>query len=370
MSRKRKQKRARQRGESARRQRPEPRLPSELEHRVADIGLELARQELKNRHWRRAYEYAELARLADPELADALMAEASAREARRAALSGRFADAKRSAKRAVELRPASTVYQNRQRLIRRACEDIVRGAGEPLFPDTVGPDRGEWWKHNLLGRVRGWDGLQATVPAPLILGETSRGQLEDVYAVGIYQPWHVGGPMPLFTRYLKALKPGGLTIAYAAILLRQGLTEETDWAEDIDVIVPMATSLRSYEDRGFELTEELVDELSMRLCIPTVDTFEVDPYGSTTHRLGGYQERAKALAATLRLKAERNALLQAAEAVLVVGDIVTYGSTFEACARKLREVYPHLRVYGAALAYTETPQRRERAENERNHPAA
>ena len=167
---------------------------------------------------------------------------------------------------------------------------------------------------------------------------------------------------------MKALKPGGRTIPYAGMLLRQGLVDETDWVEDIDVIVPMATSLRSYERRGFELTEELASELGLRLCIPVVDAFEVDPYAEATHAFGGYHERAKSLAASLRLKIGNSVLLEEAEAVLVVDDIVTYGATFEACALKLRERHPSLRVYGAALAYTETPQRRERADAERVAP--
>ena len=298
------------------------------------------------------------------------MAEASAREARRAALSGRFPDAQHYAQRAVELRPGNAAYQQRRRLIRLACDAALRDFGEPLFPDTVGPTRGHWWDYDLLARVRGWNGSTATVPAPLILGETTRGQLEDIYALGSYQPWHVGGPEPMFTRYLKALKPNGKTIPYAAILLRQGLTEETDWIEDVDVIVPMATSLRSFESRGFELTEELARELGLRLCIPVVDAFEVDPYADATHGLSGYQQRAKMLAESLRMKVGKSALLERAEAVLVLDDIVTYGSTFEACALRLRARYPNLRVFGAALAYTDTPGRRDRAEAERANLSA
>ncbi len=290
------------------------------------------------------------------------MAEASAREARRAALQGRFADAQNYARRAVELSPSDAAYQQRLRLVRLACDAVLRDAGEPLFPDTLGDRRNQWWEHDLLSRVRGWDGTRATVPAPAVLNETARKEVEDVYAVGAYQPWHVAGPEPLFTRYIKALKPHGKTIPYAAILLRQGLTEETDWIEDIDVIVPMATSLRSFEQRGFELTEELAADLGLRLCAPVVDAFEVDPYADSTHALNGYNRRAVALAESLQLKTAESAILRSAEAVVIVDDVVTYGSTFEACARKLRGSYPDLRVYGAALAYTETPQRRDRAE--------
>jgi hypothetical protein len=47
--------------------------------------------------------------------------------------------------------------------------------------------------------------------------------------------------------------------------------------------------------------------------------------------------------------------------VLVVDDVVTYGSTFEACALRLKDVFGIPRVYGAALAYTQTPGRQQRA---------
>src|SRR5688572_21276290 len=100
MTRRRKQKRQTQSRADQRRARPEPRLPSELQRKFADVGLELARSELRRRHWRAAYEFAEQSRGADASGAAAVMAEASAREARRAALTGRFADAELYARRA------------------------------------------------------------------------------------------------------------------------------------------------------------------------------------------------------------------------------------------------------------------------------
>jgi predicted amidophosphoribosyltransferase len=66
-------------------------------------------------------------------------------------------------------------------------------------------------------------------------------------------------------------RPSGETLPNAAMLLRQGHALETDWIEDIDVLVPMATSLSSYEDRSFELAEELAEDLGLRLCLPVVD---------------------------------------------------------------------------------------------------
>ena len=93
------------------------------------------------------------------------MAEASARQARRSSLQGDFAAAELWAKRALELRPGWPAYQERLRLIRAAKEDVLRVIETPLFPDTIGPSRGAWWEHDLLHRVRGWDGAGATVPA-------------------------------------------------------------------------------------------------------------------------------------------------------------------------------------------------------------
>lgn len=342
----------------------QPRLPSELEKRFSEVALVLAVDELRRRHWRRAYEFASSATEAAAHDAAAIRAEASAREARRRALNGDLGGAETWAQRAVELRPGNADYQERRRMIGEARKAALRGWESPLFPDTIGGGGGRWWEFDLLGRIRGWDGSRETVPSPMILGEIKRESLEDVYALGIYRPWHAGGPTPLFTQYIKALKPGGKTVDLAAVMLRQGLILETDWVEEVDVIVPMATSLRSYEERGFELTEQLGADLGSRLCIPVVDAFERAPAALATHRSGGYRQRIDQLIETVELRKTRSSPLRGAEAVLVVDDVVTYGATFEACARRLREAYPQVRVYGAALAYTETDQRRVRAESE------
>jgi predicted amidophosphoribosyltransferase len=292
------------------------------------------------------------------------MAEASAREAKRAALRGDFGSAEQYAKRALELRPGWPAYQERRRMIAEAKAAALRDFREPLFPDTYGAAGGRWWEYDLLGQVRGWDGSRQTVPAPLMIEAVRRSALADVYALGIYQPWHVAGPAPLFTRYVRELKAHGATLQLAAVLLRQGLTEETEWIEAVDVLVPMATSLRSYEARGFELTEELTVELGRMLCLPAVDALERPADAGQTRHAGGYRERALSLASTITVKKSHSSMMRDAGAVLVVDDVVTYGTTFEACALKLREAYPHLLVYGAALAYTETPGRRVRAERE------
>jgi predicted amidophosphoribosyltransferase len=343
----------------------EPRLPSHLQSGFGTVAIRLALAELEASRWKQAYEFAQTALDVDPEGARAVMAEASAREAKRAALKGDFARAERYARKALELRPGWLAYQQRRRLIGEAKAALLRDLHEPLFPETVGPSSGRWWEYDLLATVRGWDGDTPTVPAPLIMESVRRTMVEDIYALGIYQPWHVGGPVPLFTQYVQQLKKSGRTMRLAAVLLRQGLTEETDWIEDVDVLVPMATSLRSFEARGFELTEDLTSEIGRLICMPALDALERDPAADLTHAQGGYIERARALASSIRVKKSDAALLRDAAGVLVVDDVVTYGATFEACAIKLREAYPHLRVYGAALAYTETPERRARAESER-----
>src|SRR5262249_40692740 len=97
-----------------------PRLPSHLQEKFGNAALELARRELEAGHWRRAFDYAEAARQVDADAARAIMAEASAREAKRASLRGDFAAAEQYAKRAVELRPAWPAYQERRRMIGEA----------------------------------------------------------------------------------------------------------------------------------------------------------------------------------------------------------------------------------------------------------
>jgi predicted amidophosphoribosyltransferase len=343
----------------------EPRLPSHLQIELSSTSLEMARRELLTCNWRRAYEYAELAQEADVGAARDIMAEASAREAKRRALCGDFAGAQEWSHRAVVFKPGFGPYQERRRLVSRAAAAVFSERDGVLFEDTVGPSPGHWWHHDLLARVRGTEAGPAAVEQPLIMDAIVRDGLEDLYAVGVYQPWHVPGRTPIFTQYLRQLKAHGGTIWHAAVLLRQGLTVETDWIEDVDVLVPTPTAMMSYEEREFELTERLTSDLGDLLCVPVVDAFERAPDGGRTRLAGGYSERKQLLQKVLRVTKTHSSLLRDASAVLIIDDVVTYGTTFEVSARKLKQIYPHLRVYGAALAYTQTPERREKALAER-----
>ena len=309
--------------------------------------------------------HAENARAVNPAMAEALLVEAAYRESRREALKGQFASAVRHAELANELAPRTTRYQQRLEAVRGAADAVLQA--EPrFFPDTVGISSGKWWwQADLLKAIRGAADGQASVEAPLIMRQVVREGLEDVYALGVYQPWHEEGPAPLYTRYIRELKAHGATIELAAVLLRQGLVCETDWIEEIDAIVPMATSLRSYEARGFELTESLADALGLFLALPVVDVFERDALAQATHAAGGYRDRAMTLADELRMKSSGGSVLRDAESVLVIDDVITYGATLEACAIRLREAHPHLAVFGATLAYTQTQHRRDVALDER-----
>ena len=343
----------------------QPRFPSDLETALRQQCLKLADQAAKRCEWLNAFRYAELAQDSDPQSARLVMADAAARQAKRLALCGRFGEARQWASNAVILRPNHGPYQDRRRLIEEASRAVLRDLGTELFEDTTGSTPGYWWESDLLGRVRGRDDGDSTVASALIIEEINRDAVENVYAVGTYQPWHVAGPVPLFTRYVRALKQGGRTIRHAAVLLRQGLVEDTEWIEDVDALVPVPTSELSFEARDFELTEELTRHLGAFLCAPVVDAFERSPDCEKTHLLGSYAERRRELERALIVKKTHSKQLHDAAAVLVVDDVVTYGTTFEVCALKLKAAYPHLRVYGVALAYTETPQRHEQALRER-----
>jgi predicted amidophosphoribosyltransferase len=253
-------------------------------------------------------------------------------------------------------------------LIRKAADLVLRERESRLFRDYTGAGA-LLWSHDLLAKVRGWDGQAASVPAATIMAEVSRQHIEDVYALGIYTPWHQG-IKPLFTQYIKELKKDGQTVGLASALLWQGLTGDVDsgapgWIEKIDVVVPMATSLGSYRERGCEVTEQLAEGLAARLCVPFVDAFERDPDATATHRLSGYESRVAALKEEMVLKAGDIADLAEAEGVLIVDDIVTYGSTFEACASVIQTRHAGVQCWGAALAYTQTEARLNKALRER-----
>jgi predicted amidophosphoribosyltransferase len=337
---------------------------------VAEVSLQMAKQALMAERWTEAVGFAERGAAADANGAGELIAVASLRLARRAALEGDFAGAVKLAETACTADPRSDAARRRLALLRKAAGRVSRVAGSGHFPDTIGMTSGQWWKGDLLRAVRGWDDQGASVPAPTIMAEVIREHLEDIYALGIYRPWHDGIP-PKFTQYVRELKKQGATVEQAAILLYQGLTRDVQssapgWIEQIDAIVPMATGWRSYEERGREITEDLADGLAAMLCVPCVDIFERSADATPTHQLSGYEVRVEAIVSELRLKNTGGELLRDASGVLIVDDVVTYGSTFEACARKIREVYPQMHCWGAALAYTQTASRLEKVERETN----
>jgi len=335
---------------------------------VAAAALQLAEQALAAEQWAEAVGFAEQGIAADAKHAGELIATASLRLARHAALDGDFAEAIKQAETGCAADPRSDAARQQLALLRKAAGRVSRVAGSGHFPDTIGMTSGQWWKGDLLSEVRGWDDQGASVPAPTIMAEVVREHLEDIYALGIYRPWHDGIP-PKFTRYIRELKKHGATVEQAVILLYQGLTRDVQsgapgWIEQIDAIVPMATGWRSYEERGREITEDLAGELAAMLCVSYVDIFERSADATPTHQLSGYEARVEAIVSELRMKNTGGELLRDAGGVLIVDDVVTYGSTFEACARKIRELYPRMRCWGAALAYTQTAGRLEKAERE------
>jgi predicted amidophosphoribosyltransferase len=334
----------------------------------ADIALTLAERELAAGNWQHALEWA--GQCPSSARIQPIIGFANFRLARRAALKADFTAALEHAERAVAAVPSDRLYQLQRGLVRKAAVRVLRERDMRFFPDTMGPSSGCWWKQDLLATVRGWDGQEAAVEAPLIMREITRAHLEEVYALGIYVPQRAGIP-PRYTKYMRELKKHGRTVAQAAMLLWQGLTMDTassapEWIERVDLVVPMATGWRSYESRGHELTEILGKELADLLCLPMIDLFERVGEDKATHQLAGVAPRLDALERELTVKKNVDlADLKRAQGALIVDDIVTYGATFEACARRLKQFNPELRCYGAALAYTQTEARLERARRER-----
>lgn len=334
-----------------------------------ELPILQARNAFEDGQWAVAVERAEVASGLEPSEKAMIVGESSFRLARRAVLVGQFGKAKEHAERAVRARPGFRPYQEQLAMVRRAAARILHQGADRYFSGYYGSTSGNWWEQDLLGAVRGWEGQSASIEAPMIMQEVRREALEDIYALGTYVPWHDGRP-PKFTQYVRQLKAHGKTVEQAAILLWQGLTQDMDstapdWIEQIDVVVPMATSWRSFEEREIEVSERLASELASMLCVPMVDAFERDPDAMATHTQGDHARRLQALIGELRTKNLGVSDLMNARGVLIVDDIVTYGSTFEACARKLKDELPEVRCWGAALAYTETQARRKKAERER-----
>jgi predicted amidophosphoribosyltransferase len=118
----------------------------------------------------------------------------------------------------------------------------------------------------------------------------------------------------------------------------------------IDLIIPVPTNRDRLLQRGFGIPEKMAQVIERRFAIPAFTT--VLALARSTANLRGLSkpERKRELKDAFKV---RNASLIAGKTVLIIDDVVTYGTTLREVGRTLRRAGVQ-DVFAIVLAHTES----------------
>lgn len=105
---------------------------------------------------------------------------------------------------------------------------------------------------------------------------------------------------------------------------------------DLDLIIPVPVHKSRLEKRGYNQAEIIARELSKRIGIPLDAGLLMRRRKTIARKILGREERRGTIQDAFYVVEDKKVLLEACK-VLLVDDIMTTGSTADACASKLRE---------------------------------
>lgn len=178
-----------------------------------------------------------------------------------------------------------------------------------------------------------------------------RPYISEIHCVGAYRyGWDPQSSNPFSQAIRRMKRRGGKKLAVAlGHMLADFLSGLTDLRSRVDFITPVPTTVERYAERGFRIPDILADIISSRLAIPS---FRVLVLARETRDLRGLSstERRSELDGAFGVSEQE---LVGSSSILVVDDVVTYGTTVSEAARTLRQVDAR-DVFAAVLAHTES----------------
>lgn len=118
---------------------------------------------------------------------------------------------------------------------------------------------------------------------------------------------------------------------------------------DIDVVIPVPLHKSRLKERGYNQVEDFGKEIASCINAEYIDNVLLKVSSTQTQSLKDRLSRWGKLEDTLIIKNSEKA---AGKHILIVDDLVTTGSTLEACAHKLFEI-PGIRLSIATMAITD-----------------
>jgi predicted amidophosphoribosyltransferase len=185
-------------------------------------------------------------------------------------------------------------------------------------------------------------------------------ELSGLYSLGVYR-WR-GDPEsynPL-SRMIRLMKrnEGKKICEYLAYLLVQALEEETDFLSKADMSISVPADPERAKERGFDNIAELTIGMEVYSLVPRASGVLLKVKSTQDLRSLSPRERKIALEGSIIVDTHKQHLVADAT-ILLVDDVVTYGTTLNLCAEILKSAGAR-QVLGATLARSESSRVTER----------
>lgn len=176
-------------------------------------------------------------------------------------------------------------------------------------------------------------------------------QIEEIHCAGAYRHGYDAQRSNPFSKGIRMMKErGGKQLAVVfGYMLAEFLKGSTGLRSRVDFIVPVPTTTERYRERGFRIPDILAGIVSTRLAIPCFKVLELTRHTSDLRGLNR-SERRRELSGAFGV---RDAALLRHRNVLVIDDVLTYGTTLREIGATLQEADVG-GVLAVVLAHTET----------------
>ena len=179
-------------------------------------------------------------------------------------------------------------------------------------------------------------------------------ELSDLYSLGVYR-WR-GDPdsynsLSRMIRFMKKHESRKIC-DYLAYLLIEALGEEKDFLSKADIIVSVPADPERLKERGFDNIAELANSMEIYSLIPRAGGVLLKIKSTQDLRSLSARERKVALEGSIVVDKYKQHLIADAT-ILLVDDVVTYGTTLNLCAEVLRTAGVK-QVLAATLARSES----------------
>ena len=121
-----------------------------------------------------------------------------------------------------------------------------------------------------------------------------------------------------------------------------------DWAEDIEMIIPVPLHWKRHWSRGYNQAEIIAQGVAVELGVPMRTDILKRVRKTNTQTKLDVSEKAANVSGAFKVVAEVPGLKH----ILLIDDVFTTGSTLHSCFLALREVYPYpVRISVATLGF-------------------